>query len=119
MPPVLIIELNPISNTLLGLCNGVVGLEIDFLVFQAAPEPFNKHIIHPAALAVHADSNALVLEDIGKAFTGELAALVTVEDIRRAMAIDGLPLDKRQLSTFLEHQSMIATKYRKPLRIGI
>ena len=76
MPSVLVIEVHPIANTLLCLSSVVVSFEIDLLVFQAAPEALNKHIVHPASLAVHADFNAMIFDDIGKALTGKLTALM-------------------------------------------
>jgi hypothetical protein len=28
---------------------------VDFFVFEAAPEPFDEHVVDPTAFAVHAD----------------------------------------------------------------
>jgi hypothetical protein len=52
VPPFLIVKHQPILDTLLGLSDSVVGLEISFLVFQAAPTALNIKGIHPASLAV-------------------------------------------------------------------
>ena len=62
-----------------------VFLEIDFLILHAAPEPFGEDVVVIAALAVHADAYAGCGKRIGEGSGGELAALVTVEDVRRAM----------------------------------
>ena len=35
-----------------------VFLEIDFLVFDAAPQPLDEDVVHPASAAVHADLDA-------------------------------------------------------------
>ena len=42
----------------------LVGLEVDLLVFHAAPQPLNKHVVKPmaTALAVHADADTAGLE---------------------------------------------------------
>jgi H+/Cl- antiporter ClcA len=55
------------------------------LLFQAAPEALNNNIIHPSALAVHADVDAVIFQYIGEIFTGKLAALVAVEYLRCAI----------------------------------
>ena len=34
-----------------------VRMEIHILVFDAAPEPLDEHVVDPAALAVHADGH--------------------------------------------------------------
>ena len=51
-----------------------------------APESLNKYVVHPASLAVHTDENASTLEHIEPCLTGELRALVGVEDLRRPKA---------------------------------
>ena len=66
----------------------------------------------------------------GEGGTGELAALIGVEDLglpQRASASSNastqnaasIVLESRQASTARETQSMIATRYRKPRLIGI
>jgi hypothetical protein len=32
-------------------------MQVDTLVFQAAPKPLNEHIVHPPSVAVHGDAN--------------------------------------------------------------
>jgi hypothetical protein len=59
VPSLFVIGRQPISDTLLGLSNAVVGRPVNLLVFQAAPEALNKYIIYPASLIVHADFDAL------------------------------------------------------------
>ena len=63
------------------------GSEVDALVFDAAPEPFHEDIVMVAALAVHADPDAMLLENACESLTGELDALIGVEDLRRSMAL--------------------------------
>lgn len=31
-----------------------IGMQVDVLVFHAAPEPLHKHVVYPSSLAVHA-----------------------------------------------------------------
>ena len=82
MPPLLIIEHQLIVDTLLGLGDTIVGLKINLFVFQAAPKALNKNIIHPSALAVHTDFDAVIFQYIGEMSTGKLTALVAVEYLR-------------------------------------
>src|SRR5271168_5575479 len=63
----------------------LVGLEVDLLVLETAPEPFDEDVIGKAAAAVHADGNPMGAQHAGEVVVGELAALVGVEDL-------GLPL---------------------------
>lgn len=70
-----------------GVSHKIVGIEIDFLIFHAAPQSFNKYIIPPGALAIHADADVIVLEHIDKRTTGILAALIRVEYLRFTLAV--------------------------------
>jgi len=58
---------------------------IDLLVCDAFPESFHKHVIPPAACAVHADLNAVMSEKSCEHMAGELAPLVRVEDLGAAI----------------------------------
>ena len=60
-------------------------MQVDGLVFERAPEPFDKDVVHAAASPIHGDRDARVLEHAGKVEAGELASLVGVEDRRRAV----------------------------------
>jgi hypothetical protein len=63
MGPVLVEEtkvgLKPRSE----VSNAVVGVQVDVLVLHRAPEPFDKDVVHPSSLAVHADLDAVCLQD--------------------------------------------------------
>ena len=61
------------------LRNGVVSLQVDFLVLHAFPKPFDEDIIDPAALAIHAHLDATALDQADELLAGERAALVGVE----------------------------------------
>src|SRR4051794_5776760 len=51
----LVIEAEPGADTGLRLGDAGIGVEVNFLVFEAAPQPLNEDVVHVAALAVHAD----------------------------------------------------------------
>jgi len=66
------------------------GREVDTLVFDAAPEPFNEDIVVVTALAVHADPDAMLFENAREDFTRKLDTLIRVKDFRCSMALQGL-----------------------------
>lgn len=59
--------------------------KIDILVLDTAPEPLDKHIIQRPATAVHADQDLVVQQRTGEVRTGELTALIGVEDARLSL----------------------------------
>ena len=61
--------------------------QVDFRVLEAAPEPLDEDVVHPAPLAVHAHGDAELLQAPGLFLARELAALVGVEDLRHAVAV--------------------------------
>ena len=58
------------------------------LVLHRFPETFHKHIIPPGALAIHADSNIVVFQELSEGKAGELAALIGIHDLGLAVFID-------------------------------
>ena len=67
-----------------------ISFEIDVLMLEAAPEPLHEDVVQRPTSAVHADFDPFTLEHIGEGLTGKLRPLVTVEDLRRAMALQGV-----------------------------
>src|SRR5215204_1134958 len=67
------------------LADAFVGAQIQLLVFDAAPQPLDEHVVPPSALAIHADRNAVAAEDASEGLAGELRALIRVEDVGRAV----------------------------------
>src|SRR6266542_2886660 len=85
MGPPLVVEVDVAAERSSRLADAVVGLQIHLLVFDAAPEALEEHVVAPRAPAVHADRNLVLDQDVGEGVTRELAALVRVEDFRSAM----------------------------------
>jgi len=81
-----VVKAEPGANPSLGLGNVLIGIEVDFLVFEAAPQPLDEDVVHAAALAVHADHDPVPLQGPGEVVAGELAALVSIENLRSAVA---------------------------------
>jgi len=78
-----------------GLGDRVVRTQVDLLVFDAAPQPLDEHVVEPAPLAVHADADTGALEPVGEGAAGKLAALVGVEIPRGRRSVAG-PRSERQ-----------------------
>ena len=54
--------------------DAVVGFQVDLLVFDAAPQALDEHVVAPGAFAVHADRDAVIQQHAGVGDAGELAA---------------------------------------------
>ena len=86
----LVVERQVPPQSLMGGADAVVGPQIHLLVLHAPPQPFHEHVVPPAAGAVHTDLDAMVFQEPRELLAGELAALVRVEDVRSAVAGQGL-----------------------------
>ena len=66
------------------------SMEIDAFVFERAPESLDEDVVEEPTAPVHRDPRAGVSQALGPGPGGELAALIGVKDLRRAMAFQGL-----------------------------
>src|SRR5246127_3696316 len=80
-----VVKLQPGANAGPGFGDTRIGIEVDLLIFETAPQPLNEDVVHTPALAVHADRDTMPLQGAGEVITGELAALVGIEDFRPAI----------------------------------
>jgi hypothetical protein len=69
---------------------GFVGVEIDFFVLERLPESLDEDVVALGDFAVHADPDVVTLEHVDEVGGGELASLIGVEDLRRAVERDRL-----------------------------
>ena len=65
-------------------------LQVDRFVFERAPQPLDEDVVHATAAAVDRDADPGRLQAAREDHTGEPAALVGVDDRRRAVARQGL-----------------------------
>jgi len=91
MWPLRVVERKVFGEPGFRLRHAVVGVEIDLLVLHAVPQPLDEDVVTPAALAVHVDADIVLQEQGNEVGAGELAALVGVEDLGYAVAVDCLP----------------------------
>ncbi len=90
MRPELIIEGQIAAHPLVGVADSLVGVQIDLFIFETPPQPFDEDIVPPPPRPIHTDLNAVSLQESRKLLAGELAALIGVEDLRRAIPADRL-----------------------------
>ena len=69
-----VVEAEPGANAGLGLGHSRIGVEVDLLVLQAAPQSLDKDIVHASPLAVHTDGDLVALQSGGELVAGKLAA---------------------------------------------
>ena len=81
MPPLLVIPLDVFTEPLLELRAVLGRVQIEVFILHGAPEPFDEDIVERPTTAIHADGNAVVLEDGHPCVCSELGTLVGVEDV--------------------------------------
>ena len=101
-PPV-VVEVQIPSDGGSGFGHIGIGLEVDLLVFDALPDSFDKDVVAPGTLAIHADPDAIGDQQTGEGGAGELAALIRIEDLRLAVPLQrlGQPEDIAAAYAFL------------------
>src|ERR1017187_4067828 len=80
-----IVEIEISADRVARLADALVGPQIHLLVFDAAPQSLDEHVIAPSPFTVHADGDGVAGEHAGEGCAGELRALVGVEDFRPAV----------------------------------
>jgi hypothetical protein len=70
----LIVEIEPGTNTGFGLGHTRIDIEVDLLVFEASPQPLDKDVVHAPAITVHAYGDPGILQRAGEIVAGELTA---------------------------------------------
>ncbi len=81
MGPVLVVV---VDERLEPVAQGVAALgrvDIDVVVLDRAPEPFDEHVVDRPADTVHRDGDLGVKEHLDERVSGELRFLIGVEDL--------------------------------------
>jgi len=84
-----VVKADPRSDAGFDFGHCLVGVQIDLLVFQRSPQTLDEDVVHPSALAIHADVDLGIEQHGGEGLAGELAALIGIEDLRLAIAVQG------------------------------
>src|ERR1700736_3589373 len=69
-----VVEVQPGANAGLGFGHIRISMEVDLLIFEAAPQPLDEDVVHAPALAVHADHDPVPFQGAGEVAASELAA---------------------------------------------
>ena len=77
-----VVPVEPVSQVFGKLSTDLVGSQVDPFILQGTPEPFDEDVVLETALAIHTDLYVPLPQHGGECFTGELATLVAVENIR-------------------------------------
>src|SRR6478735_6259197 len=80
--PFVVVKPQPLADADPRLGERPVCLDEDFLVLQASPQPFDEDVVQEPSFAIHADPDAQGLQLTEERRTGELHALVGVENLR-------------------------------------
>ena len=68
----MVIVFNPVADTTFSLGHGFIGIEINLLIFDAAPETLYEYIVSPCTPAIHTDLNLVGFQNTGECVTGKL-----------------------------------------------
>ncbi len=88
MGPLGVVEPDPFCDDPVGMEAVDELMQMDGFVFERAPQPLDKDVVHAPAATVHGDRHPGVLEPVRELEAGELAALVGVEDLRSAVGVE-------------------------------
>src|SRR3954447_15318441 len=129
-----------------GLADTVVSAQVNLLVFHRSPQPLDENVVPPGAAPIHANRDPVLQQQPRE--RGDAQAIHRFAATRSSeptdavillsvLKISGQPnrakasctastqnptsivFDTRQASTLRVAQSITATRYRKPRRIGI
>ena len=112
--PCPIVPIQVLGDAGLGLKDGVVRMQIDLFVLHRAPQPFDEHIVTPGTAAIHAHLTAPVFNQIGELGRRELATLVGIDDVRRAVASERVSQHLDRVTGF----QVTATRCANALRLA-
>ena len=85
MPPGHIVIIEKLDHTFVDIRDRLVSLDIDVVILERPPEPFNKDVINGPTSAVHADRDRGIVQNLDELRACELTALIRVKDLRRAV----------------------------------
>ena len=91
----LVVVADPRPDFVSGFGSVLKVVQVDTLVFEGAPETLNEDIVDPPTLAIHRYPYPGAFEYLGEVLAGELAPLVGVEDLGRAVLGQSLWRDLR------------------------
>ena len=85
-----VVPVDVLGNIRLCMAHALISTQVHALVFHASPQPLDKHIISPRAAAIHGKLGPTSEHRLGELLSGELAALIGVDNLRDAEASERL-----------------------------
>jgi len=85
MRPAAVVEAEIAVDPGAGFGDAGIGPQVDFLVFYGPPQTLYEDVVPPSALSVHADLDLAGGQHLDEVGRGELAALIRVEYLGRAV----------------------------------
>ena len=82
-----IVKVEPFANHPFGHEAVRQLMQINRLVFEAAPQPLDKNVVQVPATTVHGDRHAGLLECASEGGRGELTPLIGIEYLRLALVL--------------------------------
>ena len=67
------------ANPGAGVWDRLIGVKINLLVFDRAPEPLDEDVVAPGTFAVHGDADFGILQHLDEVDGRELASLVVLK----------------------------------------
>ena len=80
-----VVKIEVLGQSSSQLRSGLVTMQVNILVLDAAPQPLDEHVVDPSTLSIHADLNSVGLQRIDPFPAGKLGSLVRVENFRLAV----------------------------------
>ena len=90
MGPLGVVECHPVLDDPPGLEAVADLFEIDRLLVQAPPQPFDEDVVEVTATPIHRDAHPSFGQCRDPSSPGELSALIGIQDLGRAVFGDGL-----------------------------
>lgn len=86
----MIVEAHPVTDPLTGFAPAPEGMQVDALILQRAPQPFDEDVVEEPAPPVHRDSHPGLFQALRPSPRRKLAGLIGVEYLRCAKAAQRL-----------------------------
>lgn len=85
MKPLAVVEVEVFAQAGDGLGDTFVIVQVDFFVFDAAPQSLDEDVVQCSPASIHTDRNLPFFENAGESVAGELNALIRIENLRRRL----------------------------------
>ena len=86
MRAVVIVEIEKATNAGASLPHNIIGVQIDFLVLERAPETLDENVVCESAFTVHTDLYFPLKQHAGEVIGRKLRALIRIENLGATIA---------------------------------